>query len=263
MPLSDVAEEVGFAAVPGGPRGRPAVASGGLVFAILRQAAQPKAAMRLLRDVVAPELVARVARETGRIRRGARRSSSPRPACRSSRRRRPCCSTPSRVRRTARSARLGAAAGDARGGAHGSAHADAGCTPRSGARRGDHGPAARRGWSRGEATGCTVVRSVVTLGAGAREERQMAIPQRIGRVTRLYVTRSSENEGVTFRPSRHSYRGATEGWLFPAEPKASELQRFVFVGPVAAINGYQLRIRTESDITSDEFAVVRYMTVDW
>jgi ABC-type glycerol-3-phosphate transport system substrate-binding protein len=73
VPLSDVAEHVGFGAVPGGPRGRPAVASGGLVFAILRQAAQPKAAMRLLRDVVAPELVARVARETGRI--PARRSA--------------------------------------------------------------------------------------------------------------------------------------------------------------------------------------------
>jgi multiple sugar transport system substrate-binding protein len=73
VPLSDVAEHVGFAAVPAGPRGRPAVASGGLVFGILRQAAQPKAAMRLLRDVVAPELVAQVARETGRI--PARRSA--------------------------------------------------------------------------------------------------------------------------------------------------------------------------------------------
>jgi multiple sugar transport system substrate-binding protein len=73
VPLSDVAEHAGFGAVPGGPRGGPAVASGGLVFGILRQAAQPKAAMRLLRDVVAPELVARVARETGRI--PARRSA--------------------------------------------------------------------------------------------------------------------------------------------------------------------------------------------
>jgi multiple sugar transport system substrate-binding protein len=73
VPLSDVREHAGFGAVPGGPRGRPAVASGGLVFGILRQAAQPRAAMRLLRDVVAPELVARVARETGRI--PARRSA--------------------------------------------------------------------------------------------------------------------------------------------------------------------------------------------
>ncbi len=73
VPLGEVADHAGFGAVPGGPRGRPAVASGGLVFSILRQAAQPKAAMRLLRDVVAPEHVARIARETGRI--PARRSA--------------------------------------------------------------------------------------------------------------------------------------------------------------------------------------------
>ena len=71
--LGELVEHVGFAAVPAGPGGRPAVASGGLVFAILRQAAQPRAAMRLLRDVVAPERVARIARDTGRI--PARRSA--------------------------------------------------------------------------------------------------------------------------------------------------------------------------------------------
>ena len=73
VPQSELAEHIGFASVPGGPCGGPAAASGGLVFGILRQAAQPKAAMRLLRDAVAPERVARIARKTGRI--PARRSA--------------------------------------------------------------------------------------------------------------------------------------------------------------------------------------------
>ena len=73
VPLAELSDHVGFAAVPGGPRGAPATATGAMVFAILRQAAQPKLAMRMLRDLTAPEAVAAVATRTGRI--PARRSA--------------------------------------------------------------------------------------------------------------------------------------------------------------------------------------------
>lgn len=73
VPLAELADHVGFVAVPGGPRGAPAAATGALVFGILRQSPQPKAAMRLLREIVAPERVAEIARVTGRI--PARRSA--------------------------------------------------------------------------------------------------------------------------------------------------------------------------------------------
>ena len=73
VPLAELSDHVGFAPVPGGPRGAPATATGAMVFAILRQAAQPKLAMRMLRDLTAPEAVAAVATRTGRI--PARRSA--------------------------------------------------------------------------------------------------------------------------------------------------------------------------------------------
>ena len=73
VPLDELPQHVGFIAVPAGPHGAPASATGMLVYGILRQAAQPKLAMRLLRAIVAPDVVAGVARETGRI--PARRSA--------------------------------------------------------------------------------------------------------------------------------------------------------------------------------------------
>jgi multiple sugar transport system substrate-binding protein len=73
VPLDRLFEHVGFAAVPRGPHGAPATATGTMVFGVLRQAAQPKLALRLLRETVAPESVARAALATGRI--PARRSA--------------------------------------------------------------------------------------------------------------------------------------------------------------------------------------------
>jgi multiple sugar transport system substrate-binding protein len=67
VPLDELWDHVGFSAVPGGPSGRPASVTGGMVFAIFRQAAQPKPAMRLLQSVVAPEALARVAATQGRV----------------------------------------------------------------------------------------------------------------------------------------------------------------------------------------------------
>jgi multiple sugar transport system substrate-binding protein len=71
--LSKLWDHVGFAPVPGGPKGAPASVAGTMVYGIFRQAAQPALAMRLLEDIVAPEALARIARATGRI--PSRRSS--------------------------------------------------------------------------------------------------------------------------------------------------------------------------------------------
>jgi ABC-type glycerol-3-phosphate transport system substrate-binding protein/DNA-binding transcriptional regulator YhcF (GntR family) len=60
-------DHVGFIAVPAGPRGTPASVTGTMVYGILRQAAQPRLAMRLLKEIVAPETLARIAGTTGRI----------------------------------------------------------------------------------------------------------------------------------------------------------------------------------------------------
>lgn len=67
IPLSELWDHVGFAPVPGGPKGAPASVAGTMVYGIFRQAAQPALAMRLLEEVVAPEALARIARATGRI----------------------------------------------------------------------------------------------------------------------------------------------------------------------------------------------------
>ena len=67
IPLSELWDHVGFAPVPGGPKGAPASVAGTMVYGIFRQAAQPGLAMRLLEEVVAPEALARIARATGRI----------------------------------------------------------------------------------------------------------------------------------------------------------------------------------------------------
>ena len=73
VPLRELWAHVGFAPIPGGPRGAPASVAGTMVYGIFRQATQPALAMRLLEDVVAPKSLARIARATGRI--PARRSA--------------------------------------------------------------------------------------------------------------------------------------------------------------------------------------------
>ncbi|MBA2296285.1 MAG: extracellular solute-binding protein [Actinobacteria bacterium] len=67
VPLGELWDHVGFAPVPGGPRGAPASVAGTMVYGIFRQAAQPALAMRLLEGIVAPEALARIARATARI----------------------------------------------------------------------------------------------------------------------------------------------------------------------------------------------------
>ena len=73
VPLQELAHHAGFIPMPGGPRGAPASLAGTMVFGIFRQAAQPRAAMRLLRRAVEPAGLVALARTTGRI--PARRSA--------------------------------------------------------------------------------------------------------------------------------------------------------------------------------------------
>jgi ABC-type glycerol-3-phosphate transport system substrate-binding protein/DNA-binding transcriptional regulator YhcF (GntR family) len=73
VPIQDLWEHVGFIPVPAGPRGAPASVAGTMICAVLRQASQPRVAMRLLEAAFAPEALAKVARRTARI--PARRSA--------------------------------------------------------------------------------------------------------------------------------------------------------------------------------------------
>jgi multiple sugar transport system substrate-binding protein len=65
--LDELWSLVGFVPIPAGPRGSPASLTGTMVYGIFRQAAQPKLAMRLLEQVVSPEVLAGISLATGRI----------------------------------------------------------------------------------------------------------------------------------------------------------------------------------------------------
>jgi multiple sugar transport system substrate-binding protein len=67
VPLDELWDHVGFIPVPAGPVGAPASIAGTMSYGIFRQTPQPGLAMRLLEHAVAPDELARVARETGRI----------------------------------------------------------------------------------------------------------------------------------------------------------------------------------------------------
>jgi multiple sugar transport system substrate-binding protein len=73
VPIAELWEHVGFIPVPAGPHGRPASVVGSMSYAILRQAAQPLLALRVLERAVAPQTLARLAETTGRL--PARRSA--------------------------------------------------------------------------------------------------------------------------------------------------------------------------------------------
>ena len=89
------------------------------------------------------------------------------------------------------------------------------------------------------------------------------IPQREGKVTRLFVTRSSENEGVTFiRLDIPDAEQPKDGY-FQLNQRHPNYNALYSLALTAATNGYELRIRTEEEITPNENAVVRYMVVDW
>lgn len=67
VPVEDLDRRAGFMPVPRGPRGEPATLVGTMVCGILRQAAYPDLALRLLRHLIAAEPLASLGVATGRI----------------------------------------------------------------------------------------------------------------------------------------------------------------------------------------------------
>jgi multiple sugar transport system substrate-binding protein len=63
----EVSDHFGFVAIPSGPSGASAALAGGMVYGILRQAAYPELAMRLLEHLVSAEALARMSRATSQI----------------------------------------------------------------------------------------------------------------------------------------------------------------------------------------------------
>lgn len=63
----DVWDHFGFVSIPAGPSGGSATLAGGMVYGILRQAAYPELAMRLLEHLVSAEALARMSRTTSQI----------------------------------------------------------------------------------------------------------------------------------------------------------------------------------------------------
>ena len=72
----EVWDHFGFTCVPAGPKGSPASVAGGMMFAIFRQAAQPRLAMQLSSGASSPKPSLGSHAQPGESRLGARRSSS-------------------------------------------------------------------------------------------------------------------------------------------------------------------------------------------
>ena len=89
------------------------------------------------------------------------------------------------------------------------------------------------------------------------------IPQRSGRVRRLYVTRSTENEGITFIRLDIPEAEQPKKGYFQLNQRHPNYNALYSLALTAATNGYELNVRTEDEITPNEYAVVWYMTVDW
>ena len=85
-----------------------------------------------------------------------------------------------------------------------------------------------------------------------------------GNVTRLYVTRTeSPPRGVAFIRLDIPPAEQPKDNYFQLNQTHPNYNALYSLALSAAINGYQLRIRTETDITPTEYGVVRYMVVDW
>jgi maltose-binding protein MalE len=65
--MDDLWDQYGFAATPAGPHGARATLAGGMVYVILRQAAYPDVAMRLLERLTSPQACARMSRATAQL----------------------------------------------------------------------------------------------------------------------------------------------------------------------------------------------------
>lgn len=65
--LDELDEHIGFARLPCGPHGSGATVIGGMAYAVPRQAKRPQDAMRVLRELVEPEPITRLAFATGTL----------------------------------------------------------------------------------------------------------------------------------------------------------------------------------------------------
>jgi hypothetical protein len=83
-----------------------------------------------------------------------------------------------------------------------------------------------------------------------------------GKVARLYVTQV-DSGGVTFIRLQIPGNEQPRDGYFQLNQSHPNYNALYSLALSAAINGYQLSIRTQADITPTEFAVVRYMVVDW
>jgi hypothetical protein len=80
-----------------------------------------------------------------------------------------------------------------------------------------------------------------------------------GKVARLYPTK-----GYTYiRLALAAGVAAPEDGYFKLDQTHPNYNALYSLALLAAVNRYTLTIRTESDITPSEYAVVRYMWVDW
>ena len=84
-----------------------------------------------------------------------------------------------------------------------------------------------------------------------------------GTVERLYVARNSSNQGLAFiRLNIPASQRPRDGY-FLLEQSHPNFNALYSLALSAAINGYPLRIRTQSDITATAHGLVEYMLVDW
>jgi hypothetical protein len=84
-----------------------------------------------------------------------------------------------------------------------------------------------------------------------------------GRVTRLYVTRTESDRGVVFIRLDIPVAEQPKENYFQLDQRHPNYNALYSLALSAAINGYLLRIRTESDIVPTEYGQVRYMVVNW
>jgi len=83
-----------------------------------------------------------------------------------------------------------------------------------------------------------------------------------GRVARLYVTQA-DSGGVTFIRLQIPDNEQPKDNYFQLNQSHSNYNALYSLALSAAINRYPLTIRTRADIVPTEYAVVRYMVVDW
>jgi hypothetical protein len=90
------------------------------------------------------------------------------------------------------------------------------------------------------------------------EENPMENFRRIGKVKRIYPDDAGTYIELDFRDMERPKDG-----YFRLEQSHSNYNALYSLALVAAVNRYNLEIRTVTDVSSTEVAVVQYIRVDW